>query len=189
MAKKEKDIQNAPEAEKTENTTDESIKKEEKQSSAKKKAKDDKTDEIASLNEKLAQQSDSFLRLAAEYDNYRKRTSKEKDELYSSSKISVISEFLPVIDNLDRALDNKTDNIDEYKKGVEMIGNQFYETLKKLGAQEFGAVGDGFDPNIHNAVMHIDDETLGESVISAVFSKGYKLGEKVIRHAMVQVAN
>ena len=105
------------------------------------------------------------------------------------SKLSVISEILPVIDNLDRALDNKSDNLDDYKKGVEMIGNQFYETLKKLGVEEFGAVGDAFDPGLHNAVMHIDDESLGANVISAVLKKGYRLGDKVVRHAMVQVAN
>jgi molecular chaperone GrpE len=141
------------------------------------------------LLNKLACANDKIMRLAAEYDNYRKRTSKEKEELYAASKLSVISEFLPVIDNLDRALSNKSDNLDEYKKGVEMIGNQFYETFKKLGAEEFGRPGDIFDPEIHNAVMHTDDEDLGENMISAVFTKGYKVGDKVIRHAVVQVVN
>ena len=141
------------------------------------------------LLRQLADTNDRLLRLAAEYDNYRKRTSKEKEELYAMSKLSVITEFLPVIDNLDRALSNKADRLDDYKKGVEMIGKQFYETLKKLGAEEFGEPGDVFDPELHNAVMHIEDEGLGDNVVSAVFSKGYRLGSKVIRHAMVQVAN
>ncbi|MDD6061862.1 MAG: nucleotide exchange factor GrpE [Oscillospiraceae bacterium] len=141
------------------------------------------------LQAELDAQKESLLRLAAEYDNYRKRTTREKEELNSVCKCAVVTDILPVIDNLDRALSNQTDNLEEYKKGVEMIGKQFYETLKKLGVEDFGAVGDAFDPNLHNAVMHIEDENLGENVIAAVFNKGYKLGEKVIRPAMVQVAN
>lgn len=141
------------------------------------------------LQAELDAQKESLLRLAAEYDNYRKRTAKEKEELNSVCKCAVITDILPVIDNLDRALSNQTDNLEEYKKGVEMIGKQFYETLKKLGVEDFGAVGESFDPNMHNAVMHIEDENLEENVIAAVFNKGYKLGEKVIRPAMVQVAN
>ena len=145
--------------------------------------------EVEQLQTQLDEQKNQMLRLAAEYDNYRKRTTKEKEELNSVCKCAVVSDFLPVLDNLDRALANQTDNLEEYKKGVEMIGNQFYETLKKLGVEEFGAVGEPFDPNLHNAVMHIVDESLGENVIAAVFNKGYKLSEKVIRPAMVQVAN
>lgn len=145
--------------------------------------------EVEQLQTQLDEQKNQMLRLAAEYDNYRKRTTKEKEELNGVCKCAVVSDFLPVLDNLDRALSNQTDNLEEYKKGVEMIGKQFYETLKKLGVEEFGAVGEPFDPNLHNAVMHIEDESLGENVIAAVFNKGYKLSEKVIRPAMVQVAN
>ena len=141
------------------------------------------------LQEQLHAANDKFLRLAAEYDNYRKRTAKEKEELNGVCKSAVIQEFLPVIDNLDRALENKTDNLDDYKKGVEMIGSQFYAVLEKLGIESFGAAGDAFDPNLHNAVMHIEDGNLAENTVAAVFSKGYRLGEKVIRPATVQVAN
>lgn len=145
--------------------------------------------ETEELEAKLSQAEEKFLRLAAEYDNYRKRTDKEKKELNGVCIASVIEKILPVVDNLDRALDSKTDNLEEYKKGVEMIGKQFYDVMTALKVESFGEVGDTFDPNLHNAVMHIEDENLGENVLSAVFSKGYRLGEKVIRPAMVQVAN
>ena len=141
------------------------------------------------LQSKLDQTNDSLLRLAAEYDNYRKRTAKEKEEINSMSKVSILSELLPVVDNLERALANTTDNRADYKKGVEMIANQLLESFKKLGAESFGEAGDEFDPNLYNAVMHIDDENLGENVVAQVFSKGYKIGDKVIRCAMVSVAN
>ncbi|MBQ7546676.1 MAG: nucleotide exchange factor GrpE [Clostridia bacterium] len=145
--------------------------------------------EAQKLQQALDAANDKFLRLAAEYDNYRKRTAREKEELNGVCKSAVVAELLPVIDNLDRALANKTDNFDDYKKGVEMIGTQFYAVLDKLGIESFGATGDAFDPNLHNAVMHIEDESLGENVVAAVFSKGYRMGDRVIRPATVQVAN
>lgn len=145
--------------------------------------------ETEKLQTALDEANDKFLRLAAEYDNYRKRTAKEKAELNNSCKSAVIAELLPVIDNLDRALAHNTDNADEYKKGVEMIGSQFYAVLDKLGIESFGEAGDAFDPNLHSAVMHVEDENLGENTVAAVFAKGYRLGEKVIRPATVQVAN
>lgn len=145
--------------------------------------------ETQKLQAALDEANDKFLRLAAEYDNYRKRTAKEKAELNNACKSAVIAELLPVIDNLDRALAHNTDNPDEYKKGVEMIGSQFYTVMEKLGIESFGEAGDAFDPNLHNAVMHIEDENLGENTVAAVFAKGYRLGEKVIRPATVQVAN
>lgn len=145
---------------------------------------------IDTLHAELAEANDKFLRLAAEYDNFRKRTAKEKEELNALCKSSVIKELLPVIDTLEIALSNTAENLDDYKKGVEMIGKQFYDSLAKLKVESFGEVGDAFDPNMHNAVMHIEDENLGENVISQVFSKGYRFSdEKVIRPAMVQVAN
>lgn len=146
--------------------------------------------ETDALRNELSEANDKFLRLAAEYDNYRKRTAKEKEDLNALCKSSVIKELLPVIDTLEIALSNTADNLDDYKKGVEMIGKQFYDSLAKLKVESFGEVGDTFDPNMHNAVMHIENEELGENVISQVFSKGYRFtDEKVIRPAMVQVAN
>ncbi len=131
---------------------------------------------------------DQFLRLAAEYDNYRKRTAKEKESLWTDAKADTVQAFLPVYDNLERAL--KQDTADEaFKKGVEMTMNQLKEVFARLGVTEIEAQGQPFDPNLHNAVMHIEDENLGENTVAQVFQAGFMLGEKVIRFAMVQVAN
>ena len=132
---------------------------------------------------------DQFVRLTAEYDNYRKRTAKEKDSLYQDAKADTIREFLAVYDNLERAVSTEGDEGSPHKKGLEMIFHQYQEILKKLGVTEIEAQGAPFDPEKHNAVMHIDDESLGESVVSQVFQAGFTLGDKVIRHAIVQVAN
>lgn len=141
-----------------------------------------------SLQDQLAQQEDRFLRLAAEYDNYRKRTAKEKEALWTEAKADTAVAFLPVYDNLERAL--KQDTADEaYKKGVEMTMNQLKEIFSKLGITEIPALGQSFDPNLHNAVMHVEDEALGENVVAEVFQAGFMLGEKVIRFSMVKVAN
>jgi len=131
---------------------------------------------------------DQFLRLAAEYDNYRKRTAKEKESLWTDAKADTVQAFLPVYDNLERAL--KQDTADEaFKKGVEITMNQLKEVFARLGVTEIEAQGQPFDPNLHNAVMHIEDENLGENTVAQVFQAGFMLGEKVIRFAMVQVAN
>ena len=132
---------------------------------------------------------DQFVRLTAEYDNYRKRTAKEKDSLYQDAKADTIKEFLAVYDNLERAVSTEGDEDSPHKKGLEMIFHQYQEILKKLGVTEIEALGQSFDPEKHNAVMHIDDETYGENVVSQVFQAGFTLGDKVIRHAIVQVAN
>ena len=132
---------------------------------------------------------DQFVRLTAEYDNYRKRTAKEKDNLYQDAKADTIKEFLAVYDNLERAVATEGDEDSPHKKGLEMIFHQYQEILKKLGVTEIEAQGQPFDPEKHNAVMHIDDENLGENVVSQVFQAGFLLGDKVIRHAIVQVAN
>ena len=132
---------------------------------------------------------DQFVRLTAEYDNYRKRTAKEKDGLYQDAKADTIKEFLAVYDNLERAVATEGDEDSPHKKGLEMIFHQYQEILKKLGVTEIEALGQSFDPEKHNAVMHIDDESFGENVVSQVFQAGFQLGEKVIRHAIVQVAN
>ena len=132
---------------------------------------------------------DQFVRLTAEYDNYRKRTAKEKDSLYQDAKADTIKEFLAVYDNLERAVSTEGDEDSPHKKGLEMIFHQYQEILKKLGVTEMEAQGQPFDPEKHNAVMHIDDENFGENVVSQVFQAGFMLGDKVIRHAIVQVAN
>jgi len=140
------------------------------------------------LQGQLEQQQDRFLRLAAEYDNYRKRTAKEKENLWADAKADTVQAFLPVYDNLERALKQACTD-EAYKKGVEMTMNQLKEVFAKLGITEIDALGQTFDPNLHNAVMHIEDENLGENTVAQVFQAGFMLGDKVIRFAMVQVAN
>lgn len=137
----------------------------------------------------LKEANDKFLRTLAEYDNYRKRSIKEKEAAFGDTKASVLSEFLPVIDNFERAISNKDASLEDYQKGIDMIFNQFTDILGKLGVESYGEVGDEFDPNLHNAVMHIDDENEKENTIVDVFSKGYRLGDRILRPAMVKVAN
>ena len=132
---------------------------------------------------------DQFARLAAEYDNYRKRTAKEKESLYQDAKADTIKEFLAVYDNLERAAAAPGGEDDPHKKGLEMIFTQYKELLKKLGVTEIEAQGRPFDPERHEAVMHVDDENLGENEVAQVFRAGFLLGDRVIRHAVVQVAN
>ena len=136
----------------------------------------------------LAAEKDKYLRLLAEYDNFRKRSQKEKDELYTMIRSETVGKFLPVYDNLERALNQQTAD-EAYKKGVEMTMTQLVGVMEKLGVESFGEAGEVFDPALHNAVMHIEDESLGENVIAEVFQKGFKIGEKVARFAMVKVAN
>ena len=144
--------------------------------------------ELESRKDQVAGQEDKYLRLAAEYDNYRKRTAKEKESLWTDVKADTAGAFLPVYDNLERAL--KQDTADEaFKKGVEMTMNQLKEVLTKLGITEIPAQGQPFDPKYHNAVMHVEDESLGQNVVAEVFQTGFQCGEKVIRFAMVKVAN
>ena len=139
-------------------------------------------------NDELKAANDRYLRLMAEYDNYRKRSQKEKDSLFSDIKADTVAQFLPVYDNLVRALNQQTED-EAYKKGVEMIMNQFNATMDKLGVTEIESLGAKFDPTMHNAVMHCEDEDKGENEIVEVFQKGFKLGDKVIRFSMVKVAN
>ena len=140
------------------------------------------------VQDALLQEQNKFLRLAAEYDNYRKRTAKEKESIWADAKASVVASFLPVYDNLERAL--KQDTADEaYKKGVEMTMTQLKDVLSKLGVTEIDAAGQPFDPKLHNAVMHVEDEAAGENTIVDVFQAGFRSGDKVIRFAMVKVAN
>ena len=143
--------------------------------------KPDPTAEYAALNDK-------YLRLCAEYDNFRKRSQKEKDSLYADIKAETLKKFLPVYDNLVRALDQSTED-EAYRRGVEMIMNQFNTTMEKLGVTEIESLGQKFDPAFHNAVMHVEDAEKGENEIVEVFQKGFIMGDKVIRFAMVKVAN
>jgi len=144
--------------------------------------------EVNEWEEKYNAERDAHLRVAAEFDNFRKRTLKEKEQSYGNGKADAVEKLLPVYDNLERAL-NQPCTDEAYKKGVEMTMTQLVGIFAGLGVEIFGNVGETFDPNFHNAVMHTEDESLGENVISQVFQKGFKLGEKIIRFAMVQVAN
>ena len=144
---------------------------------------------MEALAGQLAEAGDKYLRLAAEYDNYRKRTAKEKEGAYQNAKADTIARFLEVYDNLERAVSQPGDAENAHKKGMEMIFHQLEAVLEKLGVTVEDPIGKSFDPDRHEAVMHIDSEGLGESVVSQVFQKGFLLGDKVIRFATVQVAN
>lgn len=163
--------------------------KKEKKEEKKEKAKEEKAE---AKDEKKAESpqgaSDAYLRLLAEYDNYRKRSQKEKDSLYADIRADTVTKFLPVYDNLVRALKQGTED-EAYRKGVEMIMNQFCSTLEKLGVTKTESLGQKFDPKFHNAVMHVEDDEKGENEIVEVFQEGFMLGDKVIRFAMVKVAN
>ena len=144
--------------------------------------------EVDPWEEKYNAERDAHLRVAAEFDNFRKRTVKEKEASYGNGKADAVAKMLPVYDNLERALNQPTEDA-AYKKGVEMTLNELVKIFTGLGVEIFGNVGEQFDPNLHNAVMHIDSEDFGENTIAQVFQKGFKLGDKIIRFAMVQVAN
>ena len=170
MAKKEKEKKETPVEE---TTTEETV---------------EQTPAVDPWEEKYNAEHDQFLRLAAEFDNFRKRTIKEKEASYGNGKADAVTKLLPVYDNLERALNQPTEDA-AYKKGVEMTMNELVKIFTGLGVEIFGEVGQTFDPELHNAVMHIESEELGENTIAAVFQKGFKIGEKVVRFAMVQVAN
>ena len=144
--------------------------------------------EAEQLRQELAEEKDRYLRLAAEYDNFRKRSQKERESLYTDLRAETVSKFLPVYDNLERALSQPTAD-EAYKKGVEMTMTGLVEIMQKLGVTAFGETGEVFDPSRHNAVMHIEDESLDENVIVEVFQKGFSIEDKVVRFAMVKVAN
>ena len=174
MAKKEKKTEEIPVEEVVQEEVREEIK--------------DETPEVNPWEEKYNAEHDSYLRLAADYDNFRKRTIKEKEQSYGNGKADAVEKLLPVYDNLERALNQPTEDA-AYKKGVEMTMTQLVSILNGLGVEIFGQVGESFDPNIHNAVMHTEDDSVAENTITQVFQKGFKLGEKIVRFAMVQVAN
>jgi len=162
-------------------------KKGDRESKKEKKALEEKDAKIAELEAKLAEEHDTHLRMMAEYDNFRKRVTKEKETIYSDSLCDTAAQLLPVMDNLERALDAETDKESSMYKGVEMVMKQCTEIFTKLGIEEIEALGKEFDANLHNAVMQDSDPEKGENEITAVFQKGYKRGDKVLRYAAVKV--
>ena len=175
----------AEEAEKTEKKEKKSARKKEKGFTFTR----EQVEQMELAVQQLEASKDQFLRLSAEYDNYRKRTTKEKETIYQDAKADTIKEFLAVYDNLERAAAAEGGEDSPHKKGLDLIFNQFKELLKKLGVEEIEAKGQPFDPEMMNAVMHIDDENYGENEVAQVFQAGFRMGDKVIRYAIVQVAN
>ena len=199
MSKKKQTEAEEVKEEKTGEASEETIKEEEKKApetaeepagekSEEKKSEEKKPEEAKPKTDELAAEKDKYLRLCAEYDNFRKRSQKEKDAIYTDVRANTLTSFLPVYDNLVRALNQPTED-EAYKKGVEMIMAQFKATMEKLGVTEMDCLGQKFDPAFHNAVMHVDDEEKGDNEIVEVFQQGFMLGDKVIRFAMVKVAN
>ena len=172
------------EAVETEATAEAAEVKEESKKEKKCKKSDKAEKEITELKAKLAEADDKFLRLAAEYDNYRKRTAKEKSEAYTDAYCDAVKTILPLADSLDKALEFTPDD-----EGIKALSKLFTDILAKIGVTAIESDGKEFNPNLHNAIMHEDDETMGENLVSQTFQKGYMLGEKVIRHAMVKVVN
>ena len=175
MAKKEKKIEETPIEEIPAEETAET-------------AETPEAPQVDPWEEKYNTEHDAYLRLAAEYDNFRKRTIKEKEQSYTNGKSDAVEKLLPVYDNLERALNQPTEDA-AYKKGVEMTMAELVKIFTGLGVEIFGQAGDAFDPNLHNAVMHTEEEGVAENTITLVFQKGFKIGEKIVRFAMVQVAN
>lgn len=195
MAKQKKDSASEKEEqklseEKNEESTAENkeAEKEEKQDSQKTE-KNTAESESEKLQKELAAAKEAHIRTLAEYDNYRKRSTKEKQAAYGDAKADCIKELLPMMDNFERAIAAEATDVEGFKKGVEMIFKNFTDVLSKLGVEAFGEKGEKFDPNIHNGVMHVEDEELPENSVAEVFSKGYKLGDRILRPAMVKVAN
>ena len=165
------------------------LKKGKKAEEALRQERDDLQKQLEQASAEAGKLKDQLLRTAAEYDNFRKRSDREKKAIYADATADAVTELLSVADNLERALAQEECSAEDLRKGVEMVLNQLHAAFHKLNVSEMGAVGEPFDPALHNAVSHVEDEALEENVISQVFQKGYRIGEKVIRHAMVQVAN
>lgn len=145
--------------------------------------------ELEKANAETRKAREQLTRLAAEYENFRKRSEREKEAIHADATASAVTELLSVADNLERALAQKDCSVEDLRRGVEMVMNQLQAAFRKLDVTEMGQVGDPFDPNLHNAISHVEDENAEENTIVQVFEKGYRIGDKVIRHAMVQVAN
>ena len=163
---------------------------EEKITKAEKKKLKKAEEEIAELSAKLSEADDKYMRLYAEYDNFRKRSQKEKEGTYADAYVDALTQILPILDNLERAAAYSAEDAEHpLAKGLELTLKSFAETLEKMGVHEIPALGEKFDPNVHNAVMHVDDESFGENEVVEVFMKGYAKGDKVLRYSMVKVAN
>ena len=187
-----KKCENAEEVKETKTdkeTTAEEPSKEDKAEETKGKNSKKDDEKVKKLEEELAAQKDKYMRLAAEYDNYRKRTANEKLSIYDDATAKAVTELLPVADSVRMALENLANADPEIVKGIELISNQLDKSFEKLKIESFGKIGDEFDPNLHNAISKVESEELGENTIAQVFQTGYKIGDKIIRHAMVQVAN
>ena len=191
MSKKNKEKKDQPVTEETASEVEEIKEALPEEETAEKEALKEeapKESELEKAQKAQAAEHDQYLRILAEYDNFRKRSRKEKEALYLDVKAETVAKFLPVFDDLERALAGETAD-EAYKKGVELTMAGLRKVMTGLGVEEFGEVGEAFDPNAHNAVMHIENEDLGENVIAQVFQKGFRIGDKIIRHAVVQVAN
>ena len=191
MSKKEKQQQQEPELEaQPTQETETAETPEAAQEAAQEAAPEVTVEEAPQINweEKYNAEHDTYLRLAAEFDNFRKRTIKEKEASYGNGKADAVSKLLPIYDILERAVNQPTEDA-AYKKGVELTMTELVKIFTGLGVEIFGQPGDSFDPALHNAVMHVEDESLGENTITQVFQKGFKMGDKIVRFAMVQVAN
>lgn len=183
MNKKEKDTEKKPKQNaQAEEETSKANETEEKEEDVKKEEKDP-------VQQELYDTKDRLLRITAEYSNYKRRSEKEKQDAYVYAKSDTLKALLPVIDNLERALANETKDYDAFRKGVEMTFDNLTSILQKLGIEAFGEPGETFDPNLHNAVMHVEDEKYKAGEIVDVFQKGYKIGDKIVRPAMVKSAN
>ena len=161
----------------------------EKKASTQQPAEEELKKKLEEANQQLEKQKNLLLRTTAEYDNFRKRTVREKASIYDDATAKALQEILNVADSLERALAQRECSADDMRKGVELVYKQMQSAFAKLGVEEMGKEGDEFDPQLHNAISHVEDESSGENVVVKVFQKGYKIGDRVIRHAMVQVAN
>ncbi len=187
MSSKKKNEHGAP-AQEPEKEPAQQPETEAQQPEAEAQQKPEAPEQAAPAAAKPQEDSERYLRLMAEFDNYKKRSAKERENIYTDVRVDTVTKFLPVFDNLERAM--KTETADEaFKRGVEMTFNQLTDVFRKLGVEEIESVGKPFDPAFHNAVMHVEDESLGESVIVEEFQKGFRIGDKVIRFSMVKVAN
>lgn len=181
--KKHEKVEEAKEAKVSEEQTKETVQEKAEE------VKDERDEKIKALEDEVTAQKDKYMRLAAEYDNYRKRTANEKLSLYDDATAKAVTELLPVADSVRMALENLANADPEIIKGIELISNQLNKSFEKLKIEAYGKIGDTFDPNLHNAISKIENEELGENTLAQVFQTGYKIGDKIIRHAMVQVAN
>ena len=185
---KDKDEKTAPEAENEDIGAQETSEAPQENEPTAEKTDSVNEEDYKKLEEKCKEMTDKYMRVLAEYDNYRKRTIKEKERIYPEAKAVVVEKFLAVLDNLERALQSAQAD-DPLYEGVSLVKKQMDDVLTALGVEQIAADGESFDPSVHEAVMHVDDESLGENIIAEEFRKGYKIGDRVVRHSMVKVAN